>query len=168
MMQDSFGGVDMTRQALLAVAIVLSLSPFTTKALGQGAAEYSIITSHAAGAAAKGGKALSKATQQLSGGLQQKLSKSTEESRQTHPHLSRPSGDHPGRATQSIESAKGLEIIYGPRNAKTTDTKQDGESQALPCASSPGKDAPKTKVTLPCKAATKEEYPSVVNLSFEK
>ncbi len=167
-MPGSLGGTGMTRLSLLAMAIILCSGPFTAKALGQGAVEYSTATSHAAGATANAGTALGKAAQQLAGRLQQKVSKCTEPSPQTSRQLGRTLGDHRPPATHSNESAKGLEIVYGPGNAKTTDTKQDAGSQPPPCPPSTAKDSPKTKASQPCKAETEERYPSIVNLSFEK
>ncbi len=167
-MPGSLGGTGMTRLSLLAMAIILSSGPFTAKALGQGAVEYSITTSHAAGATANGGTALGKAVQQLAGRLQQKVSKSNEPSRQTPRQLGQIPGDHPAPATHRNESAKGLEITYGPGSAESTDPRQDAGPQPPPCAPPTGKDSPKTKASQPCKAETEEKYPSIVNLSFEK
>ncbi len=157
----------MTRQTFPAIAVMLSLGPFTTIGLCQAAAEYSIMTSHVAGATAKGGTVLGKAAQQLSGRVQQKLSKSTEQSRQTG-QLNRAPGDHPVTAAPGVESANGLEIIYGPTSSKASDTKQGAESKSPPCASSPANDSPGNKAVLPCTTKSQENYPSVVNLSFGK
>lgn len=158
----------MMRQAFLAMAAILSLGAFTTLGLCQGAAEYAITTSHVAGAAVKGGTGLDKVTQEVAGRLQQKLSKSTEQSRQARPQPSRGLGDHPVPAAQSIGPAKGIEVLYGPRNTKPTNIKRDAESQSQPCASPPDKDSPRSKASMPCMAEKQEKYPSVVNLSFGK
>ncbi len=157
----------MMRQAILAMAAILSLGPITTLGLCQGAAEYAITTSHVAGAAIKGGTGLDKVTQQVAGRLQQKLSKSTEQSRPTPRQPSLTPGDHPVSTAQSVGSAHGMEIISGSTNANTG-TKKSAELLPPPCASSPERDSPKSKATLPCKAETQEKYPSVVNLSFGK
>ncbi len=155
----------MERKVFIAVAITLSLGPFLARGRCQGSAEYSITTSHATSATVKAGSALDKATQRLAGRLQQKLSKPTEQSRLP----SRVPGDHavPEKA-QTIESAKGMSIIYGSADAKTSDTKQKAGSESNPCVSSPEKNSSRSKANLPCRPEPQEKYPSVVNLSFSK
>ncbi|MBZ5513479.1 MAG: hypothetical protein LAN62_01285 [Acidobacteriia bacterium] len=159
----------MEKEIFLATALMLSLGPFPADGLCQGSAEYSIGSSHAASATVKAGSALDKATRQLSGRLQQKLAKPTEQSRQASRQPSRVAGYRPVPAkTPTMESAGGIEVICSPSDAQTADKKAKAGAQSEPCISSPGGDSPSRKANLPSKPETQEKYPSVVNLSFSK
>ena len=133
----------MDKQVFLAVAIILSFGAFATNGHGQGLAEYAITTSTAASATAKAGSGLGSATQQLAGGLQQKLSKSTGQPQQSSP---RPSSV-PSHRSSPVKAQKAV-------------------PQSAPTAPSTEKALAGSKTNPPSKPANQEEYPSVVDLSF--
>jgi len=157
------------KQVFVAMAITLSVGIFPARGRCQAAAEYSITTSHVAAGAAKAGSALDKAMQGIAGRVQEKVSKATEQPRETSRQPSRILGDHPLAANaQTINSANGIEVVCGPSDAKTTDTKQKPGSQSKPCLSSHGEDLQGNKANHPAKPDAPANYPSVVNLSFTK
>lgn len=149
--------------------MTLSFGAFPVIGLCQGAAEYSITTSHAAAATVKAGSVLDKATQQLAGHLQEQLSKSTEQLQQTSRQPGKGPGDHavPTKA-QTVGPANGIEVICGPSGAQDTSKQHKTGLQSAPCASSRREDSPGAKANLSPALATQERYPSVVNLSFPK
>ena len=159
----------MQKEGFVAMAIALFFVACPAKGLCQGAAEYSITTSHVATATVKAGSALDKATQQLSGHLNENLAKSTEQSRHTGRQPSRVPADQPAPTkAQTIKSANGIEVVCGPSDAKTARTEHKAGSQSEACVSSHGKDSPGSKPNLPSKPETEGKYPSVVSLSLPK
>ncbi len=154
------------RRASLAFPLILSLGLVTTSGLCQGAAEYGALSSHVAATTAKAGSALGNAAQQVSGRLQQKLSKSAADSPQASRPLSPAPAGHPVATAPGAAPAKGMQILYAPGGAKTPDAKNDAASPPQPCVSPSDNDSPKSKGIVPCRGNTQEKYPSVVNLSF--